>query len=150
MGEPGGLPSMGSHRVRHNWSDLAAAAAAAISYLTVKHYKSSPEDWQWNKDAQHHHLCSITLEVLGSTIKQKRPKALRSESEYIKLSLLTNDMNEKGKIQKNIQTRLQNKWILVTLSVNIQKSTLAIYTQASKWKMMFTRDQAGRATCFLL
>ena len=27
--EPGGLPSLGSHRVRHNWSDLAAAAAAA-------------------------------------------------------------------------------------------------------------------------
>jgi len=26
MGEPGGLPSMGSHRVGHNWSDLAAAA----------------------------------------------------------------------------------------------------------------------------
>ena len=25
-GEPGGLPSTGSHRVRHNWSDLAAAA----------------------------------------------------------------------------------------------------------------------------
>ena len=27
MGEPGGLPSMGLHRVRHDWSDLAAAAA---------------------------------------------------------------------------------------------------------------------------
>ena len=27
MGEPGGLPSMGLHRVGHNWSDLAAAAA---------------------------------------------------------------------------------------------------------------------------
>ena len=26
-GEPGGLPSMGSHRVRHDWCDLAAAAA---------------------------------------------------------------------------------------------------------------------------
>ena len=26
IGEPGGLPSMGLHRVRHNWSDLAAAA----------------------------------------------------------------------------------------------------------------------------
>ena len=25
-GEPGGLPTMGSHRVGHNWSDLAAAA----------------------------------------------------------------------------------------------------------------------------
>ena len=29
MGEPGRLPFMGSHRVRHNWSDLAAAAATA-------------------------------------------------------------------------------------------------------------------------
>ena len=28
-GEPGGLPSMGSHRVGHDWSDLAAAAAEA-------------------------------------------------------------------------------------------------------------------------
>ena len=27
MGEPGGLPSVGSHRVGHDWSDLAAAAA---------------------------------------------------------------------------------------------------------------------------
>ena len=26
-GEPGGLPSMGLHRVRHDWSELAAAAA---------------------------------------------------------------------------------------------------------------------------
>ena len=25
MAEPGGLPSVGSHRVRHDWSDLAAA-----------------------------------------------------------------------------------------------------------------------------
>ena len=30
MGEPGGLPSMGSHRVGHNWSDLAAAVAATL------------------------------------------------------------------------------------------------------------------------
>ena len=27
--EPGGLPSMGSHRVGHDWSDLAAAAAVS-------------------------------------------------------------------------------------------------------------------------
>ena len=30
-GEPGGLPSMGSHRVGHDCSDLAAAAAAGSS-----------------------------------------------------------------------------------------------------------------------
>ena len=33
MGEPGGLPSMGSHRVRHSWSDLAAVAAAGEDIL---------------------------------------------------------------------------------------------------------------------
>ena len=32
-GEPGGLPSMGSHRVGHDRSDLAAAAAAFIRYF---------------------------------------------------------------------------------------------------------------------
>ena len=31
MAEPGGLPSMGSHRVRHDWSDLAAAANLLFS-----------------------------------------------------------------------------------------------------------------------
>ena len=31
-GEPGGLPSMGSHKVKHDWGDLAAAAAAAAAY----------------------------------------------------------------------------------------------------------------------
>ena len=29
-GEPGGLPSMGSHRVGHDWSDLAALAVARL------------------------------------------------------------------------------------------------------------------------
>ena len=32
--EPGGLPSMGSHRDGHDWSDLAAAAAAGSLGLT--------------------------------------------------------------------------------------------------------------------
>ena len=34
--EPGGLLSMGLHRVGHDWSDLAAAAAAAEAYYTNK------------------------------------------------------------------------------------------------------------------
>ena len=35
-GEPGGLPSMGSHRVGHEWSDIAAAAAAAAGYCWLQ------------------------------------------------------------------------------------------------------------------
>ena len=40
-GEPGGLPSMGSHRVGHNWSDLAAAAASYCLYK-FKRYRHHP------------------------------------------------------------------------------------------------------------
>ena len=35
-GEPGGLPSLGSHRVGYRWSDLAAAAAAAACEEKLK------------------------------------------------------------------------------------------------------------------
>ena len=37
MGEPGGLLSMGSHRIRHNWSNLAAAAAASLLWASFLH-----------------------------------------------------------------------------------------------------------------
>ena len=37
MEEPGGLPSMGSHRVRHDLSDLAAAAAVTQSRPAIYH-----------------------------------------------------------------------------------------------------------------
>ena len=42
-GEPGGLPSMGSHRVRHYWSDLAAATVKAMVF-------SSSHVWMWELD----------------------------------------------------------------------------------------------------
>ena len=34
-GEPGGLPSVGSHRVGHDWSDLAAAATSIFFLLVL-------------------------------------------------------------------------------------------------------------------
>ena len=40
--EPGGLLSMGSHRVGHDWSDLAAAAAAVMNGISVLK-KETPE-----------------------------------------------------------------------------------------------------------
>jgi len=43
-GEPGGLPSLGLHRVRHNWSDLAAAAALAVKFF--RHLGNL--SWNWN------------------------------------------------------------------------------------------------------
>ena len=43
-GEPDGLPCMGSHRVGHDWSDLAAAAAAAVLNIFTL-YGSSPSTY---------------------------------------------------------------------------------------------------------
>ena len=37
VGEPGGLLSMGSHRVGHDWSDLAAVAAGYTVYTVLSH-----------------------------------------------------------------------------------------------------------------
>ena len=44
-GEPGGLPSMGLHRVRHDWSDLTAAAAVA---QMAKNLPATQETWVWS------------------------------------------------------------------------------------------------------
>ena len=54
MGAPGGLPSMGSHRVGHDWSNLAAAAAAAAMVYT---FLSSMKWW--------HAACTKTGEPSG-------------------------------------------------------------------------------------
>ena len=39
MAEPGGLPSMGSHRVGHNWSDVAAAASMKKCIFKIATFK---------------------------------------------------------------------------------------------------------------
>ena len=45
-GEPGGLPSMGSHRVRHDWSNLAAAVAASRLTLPKIILNYSVHQWR--------------------------------------------------------------------------------------------------------
>ena len=52
-GEPCGLSSVGSHRVRHDWNDLAAVASSiksqlrslAAYHLTLSHTPSSSSSW---------------------------------------------------------------------------------------------------------
>ena len=50
-GEPGGLPSMGLHIVGHDWSDVAAAAAAAFKCAehleVVENFEAEKQDlWE--------------------------------------------------------------------------------------------------------
>ena len=82
-GEPGGLPSMGSHRVRHDWSDLAAAAAwtsyyvlSSIKQLTFYFPEASYIFWRLYKNCIYTSLCvlnSVALNVFSWTaLKTKR------------------------------------------------------------------------------
>ena len=50
-GEPGGLPSMGSHKVRHDWYDLAAAAATTWKLCPQKSFALS--NWALFNKAPH-------------------------------------------------------------------------------------------------
>ena len=49
MGEPDGLLSMGSHRVGHDWSDLAAAAAAAAEFTPSQGLGNHTELLCWKR-----------------------------------------------------------------------------------------------------
>ena len=72
-GKPGGLPSMGSHRVGHDWSDLAAAAACTRTWLTslISWFSNSPLlgplPW-WDKVC----ICYISCSWWG--FQRKKPK----------------------------------------------------------------------------
>ena len=60
-GEPGGLPSMGSHRIGHDWSDLTVTVQVAHCYST--HWlllgRSKPQGHNWLCEPQlgSHRLC---------------------------------------------------------------------------------------------
>ena len=65
--EPGGLPSMGSHRVGHDWSILAAAATGnwfddEKVYATEFHCNEAARKWKWQGkwkwQNEHCSLCS--------------------------------------------------------------------------------------------
>ena len=56
MGEPGGLPSMGSHRVGHDWSDLAAAAVEWYTHIYIYIWT-----WAWK-------TCHLSSKIVFSVV----------------------------------------------------------------------------------
>ena len=72
MGEPDGLPSMGSHRVGHYWSNLAAAAAV--------HCIRWPKYWSFSfsisPSNEYSGLISFRIDWLDLLAVQGTPKSL--------------------------------------------------------------------------
>ena len=98
MGEPGGLPSMRSHRVRHDWSDLAAAAAAAEAEYTMRN--AGLEEAQ------------AGIKIAGRNINNPR------YADDITL------MAESKEEPKNLLMKVKGKSEKVGLKLNIQKTKI--------------------------
>ena len=104
-GEPSGLPSMGSHRVRHDWSDLAATAAEYIMR------NAGLEEAQ------------AGIKIAGRNINNLRyadDTTLMAESEEELESLL---MKVKGESEK------------VGLKLNIQKTKIMASGPITSWQI---------------
>ena len=64
MAEPGGLPSMGSHRVGHYWGDFAAAAAE-LKFLNQSHLPIISLSWSEFPQSSYVEILALQCDVLG-------------------------------------------------------------------------------------
>ena len=69
--EPGGLPSMGWHRVGHDWSDLAAAAAAAAALYATnpRHINNTDYRTHTTKEYWEHYSYSQDCSMYSSLVE---------------------------------------------------------------------------------
>ena len=74
-GEPGGLPSMGFNRARHDWSDLAAAAALTCHFISVpnihKLFARSFTHSVYHPSAHPHSIMSHGFSIIASSDSEK-------------------------------------------------------------------------------
>ena len=86
-GNPGGLPSMGSHRVGHDWSDLAAADL--ICKTLQQHYLSDVWSQTLLCDSQDLSLSEFFLLSFSTYICQQSPTCTCSSRSFTVLLLLS-------------------------------------------------------------
>ena len=75
-GEPGGLPSMGSHRVGHAWSDAAAAAVTNGIWQSLTVYSKAKTSLCWQRSIQSKLFPGVMYGCESRTIKQAGHKRI--------------------------------------------------------------------------
>ena len=147
-GEPGGLPSMGSHRVWHDWSDLAAAAAAAHLclgelYLCTKRAHRGPET-NLPSPLCSHPLSTTTTHVwlpgCGHWGARLHPEKMQSWGGTLLRGFLTYrsqisflKMKTSGPLQSAFLTAVRQKALLMNSGTSRGLLTSFGYNQSSPW-----------------
>ena len=111
MGDPGGLPSMGSHRVRHDWSNLAAAAGTMyFGFLVAQMVKNLPamwETWVWSLGQE------------GALEKGMATNSVFLHGEF-------HGQEESGKLQSMGSQGVRHNWLTNTYNIFIQSSAVSM------------------------
>ena len=151
MGEPGGLPSLGSHRVGHDWSDLAAAAAGHFKKLNRKLIFKWKKVRIFSHDGSDSKDSPAMLETWVWTLGQEDSLEKEMATHSISLAwriLWTEEPDGLQSVEWQIQTLLSNypifiRWInfLILLFYNFRKKLLGaililININVLKWKKM--------------
>ena len=140
MEEPGGLPSMGSHTVGHDWSNLATAAAASLRKEKSKRkIPSSFQEYFWgycmhyfqlHPTGQNSFMCFYLL-VTWNSLSYMATKLAKNQGFYHhweELLLL-------GKIKSLSQTpQLLLLWVLlfsILVTVFPKDQSLVLYSSVS-------------------
>ena len=116
MAEPGGLPSVGSHRVRHDWSDLAAAAHKKIINIG-KHLENLELFHNAGGNAK---WCSYNGKAVWRVLKKLKNKT--AERSINSTSIYPKEL--KSQSQRNINTPI---------------FTAALFTVVTVWKQSMNK-----------
>ena len=116
-GEPGWLPSMGSHRVGHDWSDLAAAAAFF--------------DW-WQYFIPDNRTITVKPQLLKSI-------SVNFNGKMIIYFISTQITKHFSQIEKNITI----EWCEWYNKQNLEVSKLRFYIKIKQWRVLIFSKREG-------
>ena len=143
MGKPGGLPSMGSHRVEHDWSDLAAGAADCSLEGSSVHGILQVRILEWvamsssRRSSRHRDNTCISCFLcwqVGSLPLASPGKPLLNLYIYVKIS-----SNIK---MSTFKKKIPHFFLLLQLCVSEVKAMCGLVIILSDFRLLYTHMQA--------
>ena len=82
-GEPGGLPSMGLHRVGHDWSDLAAAASSKVTLIRSHNHQQAGNTGEGEEELDNNLLSKADFIIIFTFLEKPGKYMLAYENSQV-------------------------------------------------------------------